>query len=213
MNVWVAVRVVTGADQDLQRAIAVARIEAGNPELAVRVTDLIHEDGRVAVVMEKYAEGDVRTAAARVPGDVPELFLAACRPLERYHAQQFVHLNLRPSKLLVGHEGHVVFADPLLRDTLIPTTKGTEVPPCRHPSAPPEMHEGGTVDERADVYGLACTLEDALADLTPALTGAGARVRAELTRARAPEPNARHRNVGELKEALRLAFEADAQHH
>lgn len=181
------------ADQARERLRREARLlgQLAHPNLA-RVIDLIESEGRLHLVLafhEGKTLGDHIAAARQESGvgrppwlrlranpsgsaeDLRSLivyFVTAARALSSAHAAGIVHRDLKPQNLMVTPEGEPVVLDFGLalsgteeRLTVAGELLGTPL------YMAPEQIEGGTVDERSDVYSLGVTLYEALTLVQP----------------------------------------------
>ncbi|NQT16407.1 MAG: serine/threonine protein kinase, partial [Planctomycetes bacterium] len=125
------------------------------------------------LVMENV-EGSDLTALVRTQGRLPvgvavDYVIQAAKGLEYAHAEKVVHRDIKPSNLLLDRKGVVKVLDMGLarlneaigdRDqTAEETLTGTGQAMGTIDYMPPEQAENTkTVDERADIYSLGCTL-------------------------------------------------------
>jgi serine/threonine protein kinase len=123
------------------------------------------------LVME-FVNGQDLTAEVAAGGpmriaDAVDRILQAARGLEYAHAQGIVHRDIKPGNLLRDADGVVKVADLGLArlaessadqgDKSSLTTAGTVVGTVDYMS-PEQADDSGTIDHRADIYSLGCTL-------------------------------------------------------
>ncbi len=144
---------------------AVGAVEHNN---VIRATDAGEADGFHFLVME-YCEGaDVkRLLDVHGPIEPPlaaEIVRQAAIGVEAIHAAGLVHRDIKPSNLLLARDGTIKILDlGLARFTGVdprePELTGTGVALGTPDFIAPEQADGArTVDIRADIYGLGCTL-------------------------------------------------------
>ena len=150
----------------------------------VQVFDLGREDDAYFLAMEHVAGMDLALAlrASRRAGGAPPVALAvyiACevaRALDYAHRRKdtagrplgLVHRDISPQNVLLSYEGEVKVTDFGIARcrALFEASSASRGKPAY---AAPEQLEGGEVDARADLYGLAVTLYEALAGRSPFL--------------------------------------------
>lgn len=169
----VAIKVLSPAQTRDRRAAArfqlemevVGRLEHPN---IVRATDAGEADGIHFLVMEliegvNLAHLLLRCGPLPVP-DACELVRQAAVGLQHAHEHGLVHRDVKPSNLMLSLSGQVKLLDLGLalfrsRDTPAPElTAVGEVMGTAEYMAPEQWEETRSVDVRADVYGLGCTL-------------------------------------------------------
>ncbi len=134
-----------------------------HPNLVRVIGDGEDQDGRSYIVMElveglpidQHCDAKALDVAARV-----RLFIGAAEAIQVAHENLVVHLDLKPSNLIVTAAGHLKVLDfgtaKLLDTTLIRTQQLT-------PSyASPEQLRGDPVTPRCDVYGLGLIAYDVI---------------------------------------------------
>lgn len=127
---------------------------------------------------------DGRPLAARVA-----LLRRVCQAVEAAHARGVFHCDLKPSNVLVDHEGAPHVLDFGLASTTRPAGDRAGTPAFMAP----EQRRGEALDGRVDVYALGRIGVEVL----PEADGDLAKV---LARATAPEPEHRYPSVRELRE-------------
>jgi serine/threonine-protein kinase len=177
-------------------------------------------DGRVYYAM-KLVRGKL---LGQVAGETPELnerlriFLRVCEAVAFAHAHGVLHRDIKPDNIMVGAFGEVLVMD----WGVAKRARASPQPPVPITTAAaaaeegtlhgtrmgtpgwmaPEQERGQTdrIDQRTDVFGLGAVLGYLLGlrGGTRPETAAPARLRAIVTRATQPEPQARYRSVDEL---------------
>lgn len=185
------------AEALLQEALVLARLE--HPGLVP-----VHDAGRLPDGRAFYAMKLVRgerldTRLARV-ASLPErlrLFLRVCEPVAFAHANGFLHLDLKPSNVMVGSFGEVLVLDwGLARPVAAPGGESGAGSLGTPGFMAPEQVDGGPVDTRTDVYGLGALL-DAVLGVPPAPQQPKA-LAAIVARATSPDPAGRYPGVAAL---------------
>jgi serine/threonine protein kinase len=143
----------------------------------VRATDAGESDGRHFLVME-YVDGiDAsrllrRTGPLRV-ADACEIVCQAALGLHAAHQHRLVHRDVKPSNLFFTYEGAVKILDLGLVRSEQPSTDHpqlwqTDIPHGTADYMPPEQWTHfSSVDRRADIYALGCTLYKLLTGKPP----------------------------------------------
>lgn len=118
-------------------------------------------DGRPYLVME-LAEGssivqfcDERRLALR---DRLALFLIVCDAVQSAHERRILHLDLKPSNVIVTREGHVKLVDFGTAKLADPSLELTRTEPLTVQYASPERLRGEPVSVACDVYSLGLIL-------------------------------------------------------
>jgi serine/threonine-protein kinase len=118
-------------------------------------------DGRPYLVME-LAEGwpIVQFADERRLGlhDRLALFLIVCDAVQSAHERQILHLDLKPSNVIVTHDGHVKLVDFGTAKLTDPALDLTRTEPLTVQYASPERLRGEPVSVACDVYSLGLIL-------------------------------------------------------
>jgi serine/threonine protein kinase len=145
---------------------ALARLSHRN---IVAVHDAGTADGTHFYAMD-FIDGDDLARLVREQGPMPvepalDCILQAARGLEYAHAQGVVHRDIKPSNLILDHDGTVKILDlgiarflprPDQADRNL--TKAGCVLGTIDYMAPEQAIETRLADQRADIYGLGCTL-------------------------------------------------------
>jgi hypothetical protein len=151
---------------------ASARLD--HPNL-VRVHDADEVNGRPLLVME-YIPGRDLASLLQEHGPVPTALACAyiqqaAHGLHHAHSRGLVHRDVKPGNLLLTSAGTVKLLDfGLARFTVAETpalTQSAAVMGTVDYVAPEQANAAGTVDARADVYALGCTLYHFLAGRPP----------------------------------------------
>jgi serine/threonine-protein kinase len=185
MNRRVALKIISrqsGKDpRSLDRFLAEARAVASldHPNI-VRAYSVDNEDDRYYLVME-YVEGiDLqRLVEAEGPLDCDravDYVRQAADGLEHAHQRNMIHCDVKPSNLLVNAQGVVK-----ILDLGLARFAGDEEPGSADLSegvlgsvdylAPEQAMKSPTMDHRADIYSLGCTLYFLLAGHPPFVAG------------------------------------------
>jgi serine/threonine protein kinase len=100
------------AGRTLREARAVAAIDT---HAAVRVFDIVEQDGRPWIVMELVRGGTLtellRRSSTLPPAEVARIGLAVLDALEAAHAAGVLHRDVKPSNILIGDDGRVALTD------------------------------------------------------------------------------------------------------
>jgi eukaryotic-like serine/threonine-protein kinase len=179
---WVALKVVrpdlVGQPQVLARfereMEAVGRLDHPN---VVRALDAGEEGGVHYLAMEWVDGTDLRELVSR-RGRLPvaeacELVRQAAAALQAAHQQQLVHRDVKPSNLLLSRQGQVKLLDLGLallsrgEETAEALTESSQLLGTWDYMAPEQWESGHTVDIRADLYSLGCTLYTLLTGKPP----------------------------------------------
>lgn len=133
----------------------------------VHATDAGEDEGQHYLVMEHVAGGDFATlVGCHGPLSVAEAttcILQAARGLAYAHAKGMIHRDVKPSNLLLGSDGIVKVSDlGLARVVMVAEGDGSthtgSLMGTFDYMAPEQALNAKEADERADVYGLGCTL-------------------------------------------------------
>ncbi|WP_067545677.1 serine/threonine-protein kinase [Nocardia crassostreae] len=175
---WDAVKVLSaraGADQEfrarfLREAELAARLDHPN---VVAVYDRGVELEHYWIAMQYVAGSDVAQLIERgtlPPERAAGILGEAAAGLDEAHRVGLVHRDVKPANLLIAEtDGRVLVTDfgiaRAADDSVALTEDGSVL--ATLPYAAPEQINGGTVDHRADVYSLGCTLYQMLTGATP----------------------------------------------
>ncbi|TWT76072.1 Serine/threonine-protein kinase PrkC [Posidoniimonas polymericola] len=149
------------AEQFLREAKAAGQLR--HPGI-VRATDAGQHNGLYYLAMDLIEGVDAGRLAGEGPlrvADACEVVRQAAEALDHAHALGWVHRDVKPSNLIVDHEGHVRLLD-------LGIAGRHDAPPAAAPPvrplgtaeymAPEQWTDFDRVDGRADVYSLGCTL-------------------------------------------------------
>jgi serine/threonine protein kinase len=160
-----------------------------------RAGDTTPQPGAVtnsAVDLSQLAQRDgYFVAVAKLMADVAD-------GLEYAHVMKVVHRDVKPSNLLLSHDGHIHIGDfGLARVAEEPgLTRTGDVLGTPFYMAPEQISEtAGSVDERTDVYGLGATLYELLTLVPPFLGDHRDIVTAKILRDEPPAPHSLNRLV------------------
>lgn len=183
MGRTVAIKVIGGGPQDQALIDRFHREVTILASLAHPNVVMAHDAGQAGsthyLVME-YVEGvtllQVLENIGRLPlADACELIRQACLGLQHVHERGLVHRDLKPANLLLTPEGQVKILDlglARMQGThAVPAEKGLtsnqQVLGTLDYMAPEQWNNSSTVDIRADIYALGCTLYTLLAGQAP----------------------------------------------
>jgi serine/threonine-protein kinase len=134
----------------------------------VRTFDLVELPGGFAIGMELVDGVPLSSLIGRARMPVgPSVWIASqiCAGLDAAHGVGVVHRDLKPANVLVGTTGQVKIADfGIARAAADPAVGGRAGTPLY---MAPEQIEGGDVDSRADLWGVAVILYEMLCGRTP----------------------------------------------
>jgi serine/threonine protein kinase len=134
------------------------------------------EDGKTAVMVTRYLAGGTladliarsQEAGAGLPPDrIIQLSAEIAQGLEHIHARRILYNDLQPRNVLLDEWGVVHLVD---FDTAVSLDQGDTSDLSQRPVivyTAPEITDGGTVDERADLYSLGATMYEMAAGHPP----------------------------------------------
>ncbi|MEV6279409.1 serine/threonine-protein kinase [Nocardia sp. NPDC051832] len=191
------------------------------------------EDGELLWIAMQFVDGQDASELVRAGGLPAEraitIATGAARGLDAAHAAGLLHRDVKPANILVAHAGeHVLVTDFGIAKEEVGGT-ATGMMPATLAYAAPEQIRGGTVDRRADVYGLGATLYHLLTGQVPfrrettaamlhaqlsappprpsrAVPTLPVALDAVIARAMAKDPAERYASCGELAEAAGAAL-------
>ena len=137
------------------------------------------------------------------------LFAGITDALTYLHRQDIVHANIRPSNIMLGHQGH-----PLLTD--FGFSQGIDVGLSENAYLSPEIAQGQMYDQRADIYALGVLLDSVISGVN-VVPGSLPNVRTRrpelaakaepiILKATAPQPEHRYQSVAEFEQGLTMAL-------
>lgn len=150
-------------EQTVRRFIASARLLLDAPiEGAVRVLDVVHADGHVAMAMELIEAPSLRELLERgplSPVEVAEIGAEVAATLARAHAAGIVHRDVKPENILVRRDGVTGELTALLSDFGIASSMDarstlTTTQPGTSAYTSPETFEDSAPAPARDVYAL-----------------------------------------------------------
>ncbi|WP_243638887.1 serine/threonine-protein kinase [Streptacidiphilus pinicola] len=162
-------RFAAGVDEDEQQRLvartlteakAIARIRHNG---AVTVYDVVEEDGRPWIVME-LVESRSLSEVIRKDGVLPpqraaEVALELLGVLAEAHRVGILHRDVKPSNVLIGHDGRVVLTDfGIARVEGDPSVTSTGMLVGAPSYISPERARGGVPGPPADLWSLGATL-------------------------------------------------------
>ncbi len=130
----------------------------------VRATDAGQHHG-ICFLVTDFVEGEdaARLVARRGPlsaADASQIIMQAALGLQHAHEQGLIHRDVKPSNLLIDHQGTVKLIDfgiaRLAADRTAITSAG-QVLGTFDFLAPEQASDAHAIDIRADIYGLGCT--------------------------------------------------------
>lgn len=169
-------------------------------------------DELIASVRSGQSGAGNRQSGIGSPIDPLALLARVCDAVSFAHAQGIVHGDLKPENIMVGPFGEVLVMDWGVAAVVTGATSVEGVVAGTPGFMAPEQAAGGTVDRRADVYGIGALIRAVLPPPMPRPLAAIA------TRAMAPHPSERYQSAtaiaadlaryrrGERVEAYRESF-------
>ena len=153
------------------------------------------------------------TRGELTPALTYKLLAQVCEALHFAHEHGIVHGDIKPSNLMVTHDGTVKLADFGLAQLMDPGNRqdDTFTPMGTPEYAAPELWEPGVVmDHRADLYSLGCVFYEMLTGAPPqgqfqlpaAALKLDARVDNIITRCMQQKPDLRYQSAAEIKQAF-----------
>jgi eukaryotic-like serine/threonine-protein kinase len=162
-----------GALLDRFRMEAVAAARLSHPAV-VRVFDTGIDDGVCYIVMELFEGATLAnlldTGGALPPDEAARVVVATLQGLAHAHQEGVIHRDVKPSNILVGSGGTVKVTDFGIAKAAFAegdvTTTGNLLGTAKY-LAPEQVHGGGEIDARADLYSAGIVLYEALTGRTP----------------------------------------------
>jgi len=156
--------------------------KVGSPlacERIIRIHEFAFDDKVPYLAMEWFAGATMKHRLRQGPEAVaalaPKMIVQATEALAYFNAQGWVHRDIKPENFLVAEQGDVKLIDfalarrnrGLLGRLLTPRSRvqGTKS------YMSPEQIRGQSLDQRADLYSLACTFYELLAGRPPFTAG------------------------------------------
>jgi serine/threonine-protein kinase len=136
--------------------------------------------------LDAFCDGRGLGVAARL-----RLFLQVCAAVSHAHRNLVLHLDLKPSNLLVTEDGTVKLLDFGTSRLVQPGAASTGAPLATPAYASPEQLLDEPVSTASDIYGLGATLHQLLAGRTPFADASGAVVIERAASGLEPAPPAR----------------------
>ena len=139
-----------------------------NHEGIVRADD-IDNDGDLHYIVMEYVDGDDLQEIVKRRGPVPfekaaDYIAQAARGLQHAHDRGMIHRDVKPANLLLSKQGRIKLLDMGLalleseEDHSLTVANNENVLGTADYLAPEQALNSHTVDHRADIYGLGCTL-------------------------------------------------------
>ena len=190
-----------------------------HPSIGRLIDGGVAPDNRPFLVMEYipgtplnvYAEQRQLTRSERIG-----LFLDVCAAVAHAHSRLVLHRDIKPTNILVTHEGQVRLVDFGVAALLNDGAEDDAGAPMTLAYAAPEQITGAKVSSATDVFGLGATLHDVLTGEPPARRGREAQIetahlspvlRDVLSRAMAERPEDRYPTVDALAADLRRVLD------
>src|SRR4051794_10693467 len=199
------------ARRTLREARAVAAVE--DPH-AVRVFDIVEQDGRPWLVME-LVRGRTLTEMLREDGPLPapevaRIGMALLDALQTAHAAGVLHRDVKPSNVIVGHDGRVALTDfGIATVDSDPTGVTTSSQLVGSPAyMAPERARGEQPTPASDLWSLGATLWTAAEGQPPYDEGSAF---ATMTKVVSEDPPACLRCEGPLGSVLRALMARDPE--
>ncbi len=173
----VAIKFLSIQSTDLMTKIKKFKQEARNqaklshPNI-VSVYDFIQEEGSVGIVME-YVEGETleHLIHRKIRLDLWEsidIIRQVMTGIEYAHSKGFLHLDIKPSNIIIGLNGVVKIMDFGISKSLFEKDINiARTNPGTLPYMSPELLNGGDPTVQSDVYSLGITFYEMLAGVTP----------------------------------------------
>ncbi len=203
----------------------------------LKVFDSGQQDDLLYLVMELQSGGSlsqlIRTQGRLPSARIAKLTEQIASALDYAHGRGIIHRDLKPQNVLLDEQGNAILTDFGIAKIVQPdvtalTGTGTAMGTPSYMS--PEQWQGGTIDQRSDIYALGVMLYEMLSGTLPfsSDTPAGMMymhinqppplirgtrpdlpdaVEKVLIKALAKQPEQRFNNAGELAEAFRFALE------
>jgi len=149
------------AEADLKREVKLAQ-ELNHPNI-VRIND-IHNEGKLFFISMAYIEGldlvkwRYQRGSNFSPLELLQVIKPICDAVHYAHSRKILHLDLKPSNMMVDRHGCVYLLDfGIARAAQESLTRITRAAGFSPGYAAPEQVQGQEADRRTDVYGLAAS--------------------------------------------------------
>jgi serine/threonine protein kinase len=144
-------------------------------ERVIRIYEFAYDRGVPYLAMEWFAgttmKHRLRQGIEAIAEQVPKIVVQAAEGLAYFNAQGWVHRDIKPENFLVAEEGDVKLIDFALARRSKGLLSRLFAPRSRVQGTKsymsPEQIRGESLDQRADVYSLACTLYELIAGRPP----------------------------------------------
>lgn len=161
------------ADATIEEALSEARTASRLEHPGIVTVHDFAVEGQIAYLVMEFVDGMTLTELlARVEGgtlthdEVAYLARELGQALSFAHQAGVLHLDIKPSNIMLTHEGKIKLCDfgmaALSSAAGFADARGGTVG-----YMPPEQIEGGTVDERADIFSMVVVLIQALTGINP----------------------------------------------
>lgn len=200
----------------LTEALSEARASSNlNHPNIVTVHDF-ETDGAYAYLVMEYVDGlSLAEILTRVEGgvlladEVAHILLSLSNAVEFAHENGVLHLDIKPSNVLVARDGRVYLTDfgmaSLQSATGFADARGGTVG-----YMPPEQIEGGTVDERTDIFALGAVGYQAISGVSPFAADTAEKSEKLILKGAKPLGNVDVPLVGMVEDVFARAMAADA---
>ncbi len=173
----VAIKFLNIQSNDLMDTIKKFKQEARNqaklshPNI-VPIYDFIQEGGTLGIVME-YVEGEtlenlIERKSRLELQEATELIKQVINGLEYAHSKGFLHLDIKPSNIIIGKDGIVKIMDfGISKSLFVKNINIARTNPGTLPYMCPELLSGGEPTVQSDIYSLGITFYEMLTGVTP----------------------------------------------
>lgn len=173
----VAIKFLRIQTKDLMDTIKKFKQEARNqaklshPNI-VSIFDFIQEEGSLGIVME-YVEGEtlehlIERKTRLELKETVEIIKQVINGLEYAHSKGFLHLDVKPSNIIIGTDGVVKIMDfGISRSLFVKNINIARANPGTLPYMSPELLNGADPIIQSDIYSLGITFYEMLAGVTP----------------------------------------------
>lgn len=169
-----------------------------------RVVEVAEKDGEV-MVLEEFIQGDtlseVLKGSALTPKQVRDIARQLCRGLWVLHTMGVVHLDVKPSNIILrGNEAVLIDFDAAREYAAVHRTDTNILGTVGY--AAPEQFGLSQTDERADIYALGVTMNVMLTGAHPSVKLANRRMGRIIQKCTMVSPQKRYPNILYLMETL-----------